>query len=228
MLASDGANASITCAQQRSYQRKGRALRPSSDNSVAKRHTLYYDAGMKYFSWNTEKNALLKQERGVTLEEVVFHIMNGQLLATLEHPNQAKYPGQRLFVVNIEDYAHLIPFVESDREIFLKTIIPSRKATRQYLRDLGMTELDKEERDMLESFERDEWVPVADRQGENERFRGYAEATFKKDRRINIRISQKDLDAIQMRALEEGIPYQTLIASVLHKYLSGRLIERPN
>ena len=56
---------------------------------------------------------------------------------------------------------------------------------------------------------------------------GYAEATFKKDRRINIRISQKDLDAIQMRALEEGIPYQTLIASVLHKYLSGRLIERP-
>ena len=90
-----------------------------------------------------------------------------------------------------------------------------------------MTELDKEEKDILESFEQDEWVPVADQQAEKERFRGYAEATFKKDKRINIRISQKDLDVIQMRALEEGIPYQTLIASVLHKYLSGRLIERP-
>lgn len=90
-----------------------------------------------------------------------------------------------------------------------------------------MTELDKEEKDILETFEQDEWVPVADQQAEKERFRSYAEATFKKDKRINIRISQKDLDAIQMRALEEGIPYQTLIASVLHKYLSGRLIERP-
>ena len=91
-----------------------------------------------------------------------------------------------------------------------------------------MTEEDKEEKDTLESFEKDEWVPVAEPQAEKKRFRSYAEATFKKDKRINIRISQKDLDAILMRALEEGIPYQTLIASVLHKYLSGRLIERPH
>ena len=90
-----------------------------------------------------------------------------------------------------------------------------------------MDQLDKEEKDILESFEKDEWVPVSEQEGERNRFRNYAEATFKKDKRINIRISKKDLDAIQMRALEEGIPYQTLIASVLHKYLSGRLKERP-
>ena len=130
----------MTQAWQRGWPARGARKRAPSvrlhrhDNPVAKSHTLYYDAGMKYFSWNTEKNTLLKQERGVTFEEVVFHIMNGQLLATLEHPNQAKYPGQRLFVVNIEDYAYMVPFVESEREIFLKTIIPSRKATRQYLR----------------------------------------------------------------------------------------------
>ena len=90
-----------------------------------------------------------------------------------------------------------------------------------------MNHLDKEEREILESYEQDEWVPVAHPEAERERYRSYAEATFKKDKRVNIRISQKDLEAIQKRALEEGIPYQTLIASVLHKYLSGRLVERP-
>jgi predicted DNA binding CopG/RHH family protein len=67
---------------------------------------------------------------------------------------------------------------------------------------------------------------VDDFEAEAERYQEYARATFKKDRRVNIRISSKDLEGIQTRALEEGIPYQTLIASVLHKYVSGRLVER--
>ncbi len=90
-----------------------------------------------------------------------------------------------MFVVKIDNYIYLVPFVESKIETFLKTIIPSRKATRQ------------------------------------------AKATLKKDRRVNIRLSAKDLEALQRRAAEEGIPYQTLMASVLHKYVSGRLVERP-
>ncbi|MFL7837415.1 MAG: CopG family antitoxin [Candidatus Promineifilaceae bacterium] len=90
-----------------------------------------------------------------------------------------------------------------------------------------MNELNKEEKEILESYERDEWAPVADLEDEALRFKSYAEATFKKDKRINIRISRKDLEAIQKRALEEGIPYQTLVSSVLHKYISGRLIEKP-
>ncbi len=89
---------------------------------------------MKYFSWSSEKNESLKKERGVSFEEVVFHIERGDLLDVLEHPNQERYPGQRIFVVNIDDYAYLVPFVESEAEVFLKTIIPSRRATNIYLR----------------------------------------------------------------------------------------------
>jgi predicted DNA binding CopG/RHH family protein len=93
---------------------------------------------------------------------------------------------------------------------------------------LLLNEIDKEEKELLTSFEQDEWVPVADKETETERCQAYAKATFKKDRRVNIRISRKDLEAIQKRALEEGIPYQTLMASVLHKYVSGRLVEKPH
>ena len=85
---------------------------------------------MKPITWNPDKNSLLKQERGVSFEDVVFHIMAGDILDTVDHPNQERYPGQKIHVVAIEDYVYLVPFVESDEEVFLKTIIPSRKATK--------------------------------------------------------------------------------------------------
>jgi uncharacterized DUF497 family protein len=88
---------------------------------------------VKYFSWNSEKNETLQRERGVSFEAVVFHIQRGDLLDVLEHPNQERYRGQRIFVVNINEYAHLVPFVETEDEVFLKTIIPSRRATNIYL-----------------------------------------------------------------------------------------------
>jgi len=88
-----------------------------------------------------------------------------------------------------------------------------------------MSRLTKEERDILEAFERGEINTVHDKSAELARHREYAAAAFKKDKRINIRISSKDLSALQKRALMEGIPYQTLIASVLHKYADGRLVE---
>jgi uncharacterized DUF497 family protein len=89
---------------------------------------------MKYFSWNNEKNQLLKSERNISFEEVVFDIEKQHVLDIVQHPNQERYSGQKIFIINIENYAYLVPFVESEREIFLKTIIPSRKATKQYLR----------------------------------------------------------------------------------------------
>jgi predicted DNA binding CopG/RHH family protein len=89
-----------------------------------------------------------------------------------------------------------------------------------------MKSLDQEERELLESYERDEWKSVSDLKSTSERYQNYADATFKKDKRVNIRISQKDLVAIQKKALSEGIPYQTLISSILHKYISGRLAEK--
>jgi hypothetical protein len=89
---------------------------------------------MKYFFWNEEKNELLKEERQISFEDVVFYISQGFLLDVLEHPNQEKYQGQKIFVVEIDEYAYLVPFIEGEQEIFLKTIIPSRKATRKYLK----------------------------------------------------------------------------------------------
>ncbi len=86
--------------------------------------------------------------------------------------------------------------------------------------------LDAEEKKILASFERGEWRPVKGTKRGRSGYVGYAKAAFRKDRRVNIRISSKDLEAIQKRALEEGLPYQTLISSLLHKYASGRLQER--
>ena len=89
-----------------------------------------------------------------------------------------------------------------------------------------MPELDQEEQELLESFEQDEWRSIQGSEPEIERYREYARATFKKDMRVNIRMSSKDLEGLKKRALEEGIPYQTLMSSVLHKYANGRLVER--
>ena len=83
--------------------------------------------------------------------------------------------------------------------------------------------LDPDEKDILESFERGEWRSVPNVKREKQRSARAAKATSRRDRRLSIRISTKDLEAIQKRALEEGLPYQTLIASVIHKYAAGRL-----
>ena len=87
---------------------------------------------MKTFAWNEDKNRLLKEERGISFQEVVFHIESGDVLEVFNHPNQTRYPGQRIYAISIEDYVYLIPFIESEHEVFLKTIIPSRKATKHY------------------------------------------------------------------------------------------------
>ena len=87
------------------------------------------------------------------------------------------------------------------------------------------TKLDKEEQDILDSFERGEWKPVANRRQEIARHVAYARNTLAKDRRVNIRISSKDLEELQAIAVEDGMPYQTLMASVLHRFASGRFTE---
>ncbi|MHB8766077.1 MAG: antitoxin [Deferrisomatales bacterium] len=89
-----------------------------------------------------------------------------------------------------------------------------------------MIDLDDEERELNDSYDRDEWEPVPHLAAEKARYAGYARETIRKDKRLNLRISSRDLEALQKRAVEEGIPYQTLAASILHKYVSGRLQER--
>jgi uncharacterized DUF497 family protein len=88
---------------------------------------------MKPFRWSAEKNETLTSERGISFESIVVAIESGGLLDILAHPNQAKYPKQRILVVSCDNYAYLVPFVEEEGYFFLKTVIPSRKATRDYL-----------------------------------------------------------------------------------------------
>ena len=88
---------------------------------------------VKAVNWNTKKNIRVKAERGVCFEEVLSAMAHGGLLDVLDHPKSEQYPNQRMWVVRIHDYAYLVPFVETASEVFLKTIIPSRKATRKYL-----------------------------------------------------------------------------------------------
>ena len=88
---------------------------------------------VKYFAWDDANNAKLRAERGIGFEDIVFHIERGDLLDVLEHPNRDRYAGQRFFVVQRDEYAYLVPFVEDEHTVFLKTIIPSRKATKEYL-----------------------------------------------------------------------------------------------
>lgn len=86
--------------------------------------------------------------------------------------------------------------------------------------------LSREEKDILKSVEKGEWKSVADVERRIKKYQDYAKATIRKDKRLNIRISEKDLLGIQKRAVEEGLPYQTLISSILHKFVSGRLTEK--
>jgi uncharacterized DUF497 family protein len=84
------------------------------------------------FRWDIEKNAKLLNDRGISFEEVVFHIENGHLLDIV--PGKGKYAHQKQFIVEISHYAHIVPFIETANEIFLKTVIPSREMTKKYLR----------------------------------------------------------------------------------------------
>lgn len=90
---------------------------------------------MKIYAWNSEKNETLKRERNISFEEIILNIQLGNEVDIYDHPNKVRYPNQKISVVMIEDYAYLVPYIEENDEIFLKTIIPSRKATKQYIGD---------------------------------------------------------------------------------------------
>ena len=89
---------------------------------------------MKPFRWSSEKNDALRAERGISFESIVVSVEAGGLPDILAHPNQARYPRQRVLVVACDNYAYLVPFIEEQDHFFLKTVIPSRKATRDYLK----------------------------------------------------------------------------------------------
>jgi predicted DNA binding CopG/RHH family protein len=185
---------------------------------------------MKYLNWNPKKNELLKHQRGISFEEIACLIESEQIIGIEEMPGR---PNQKMYIFEIGNYAILVPFVENDKEIFLKTAFPSHKYTKRYgLKEGRMKEinqkllkpLDQEEKDLMESIEHDEWQPVKNIIEEKEKAMSAARNTLKKDKRINLRLTQKDYHQIQIKAIEEGMPYQTLISSLVHKYLRGPLV----
>ena len=92
------------------------------------------------YDWNPDKNEWLKRERHISFEQIVFHLSQGDIWKIADHPDQIKYPGQRVYFVIVEGYVYLVPYVKEDECVFLKTIIPSRKATREYERDGDVNE----------------------------------------------------------------------------------------
>jgi hypothetical protein len=90
---------------------------------------------MKSYVWNDEKNKLLQNERGISFEDIVDAISNGELLASIKNPSSEKYSNQSVFIVNVKGYVYCVPYVEDESKVFLKTIFPSRKMKKRYLGD---------------------------------------------------------------------------------------------
>ena len=84
------------------------------------------------FDWSDEKDNKLKQERGIGFEDIVFHVASGDLLSVSDYPNSQKYPNQKIMYVMVDDYVYLVPYVEEENRKFFKTIIPSRRATKEF------------------------------------------------------------------------------------------------
>ena len=87
---------------------------------------------MKLINWNSDKNAWLKKNRGISFEDILYYLDHNFLVDDVKHPSKNKYPNQRMMVIEIDEYVYLVPYVETNYEIFVKTIIPSRKATKNY------------------------------------------------------------------------------------------------
>lgn len=119
-------------------------------------HRALYNWPVKHSSRNPDKNEELKADRSIAFEEIVFYIDHGNEVDVCDHPNQKRDPGQKISVVVVDDYAYLVPHVESETEVFLKTILPSLKTTKKYLGKSPMPKRDKEEREILEACERGE------------------------------------------------------------------------
>ncbi len=126
-----GANLSRACRGER----RGNPETRQTDIFVDKRHALSYYKKMEenvFYDFSPEKNSKLKEERGISFEEVIAAIDEGYLLDVIEHYNKDKFPNQKVYIVEIDCYVYLVPFVRNEDEIFLKTIFPSRKLTKLY------------------------------------------------------------------------------------------------
>ena len=194
---------------------------------------------MKRMDLNPEKNRELRadRDRNICFEDIVAAVESGGLLDDVEHPNIEKYPGQRLLVVALNDYVYAVPYVETADGIFLKTAFPESEAESSlhaFAKTAGgalpMTMdpkvgrfLNAEEAELIETFEKGAAPLVGalttERRTEIE---AMARSTMADERtKISLRVPKRDLTKLKSRALQEGVPYQTLINALIRRYVSG-------
>ena len=177
------------------------------------------------YAFDPQKNAWLIRERGLGFEHIIALIESSKLIEVLEHPNAERYPNQLLYEVDVDGYVHIVPVVRESRTLFLKHDLSEPQGDQETQeRRVGMRRrgfYDDEERDLITAYEqRVEFSPVTDQQRAKRSAVEAARRYLRKDARINIRLSTADLEMLKRRAAQEGLPDQTLIASVLHKYVS--------
>jgi predicted DNA binding CopG/RHH family protein len=180
----------------------------------------------KTVGWDGERDRWLKKHRKTGFAPIVLRLEVGEILDILELRRRRQ--AGRLFVVKLGSAAHLVPFTESAGDIALRNILPDALATERYLGRAmpAIKGLRREERLLAKEYQRGMWRSVKDRKKEIRRYQTIVRAALQKRTRVNIRMSAQDLEGIQQRAFEEGMPYQTLISSVLHKYVAGRFAEK--
>ena len=175
---------------------------------------------MKY-DWNSEKNEQLKMGRGISFEQIILHLVQGDVWKEAEHPDQKRYPKQRIYFVIVEGYIYLVPYKFEKDNIFLKTTIP-----RLTLRWRDNMKFDREEKAILDAYESGKIKTRTPSKSELKNIKDMAESTFKKDKRITLRLYEHDYYGIQKKALELGVPYQTIISGIIHSYIEGGLIQK--
>ncbi len=172
-----------------------------------------------------EKNVWLIANRGISFEQIIALIEAGKLRQILQHPNPAKYPGQVLYEIDVDGDVHIVPVTPRGSTLFLEpfTRAGKRPGSEERKGEVKKREFyDAAEQQLVEAYEQDEFRPVKNQKAARRAAVEAARRYLRKDARINIRLSAADLGMIKRRAVKEGLPYQTLIASVLHKYASGR------
>jgi predicted DNA binding CopG/RHH family protein/uncharacterized DUF497 family protein len=176
------------------------------------------------YAFDPDKNAWLIQERSISFEQIIALIEDGHLIQVLEHHDRERYPNQLLYEVDVDGYVYVVPVVREHRTLFLKTIYPKPKShqkSRERKHTMKKkTMLDKDEDELIAAYERGAFRPVKNQERARQEAMEAARRYTRKDARINIRLSTADLEMLKRRAAEEGLPYQSLIASILHKYVS--------
>lgn len=197
---------------------------PSCDD---KRHRLAYTFGVKVFRWDPRKNEQLKAGRGVSFEDVVLAIETGGLFGhcgtsqfhSLSKPRCICRGHEFLCVSRAPHRGSGVRVSEDDYS-------QSQGNPQVWTERKTMKALDLYEKQVLSAFKAGKLKSTVTSEASLRRYREYERATLSKNKRVNIRLSTPDLSEIQARAAEEGIPYQTLIASVLHRFVAGRFIEK--